>query len=541
MEVNTMINRKNIYLFGLFLMITALPLSKFMMSVAGIILALNWLIDPKVPQKFKTFFRNKAAVIIVSLYLLHVVGLLWTTDFDYALKDLRTKLPILALPVILSSSPALNRKQFHTLLLFFIAANLAGSFFSVHELVTKELTEIRKASIFISHIRFSLDICIAVFSGIYLVIRGAYPLYFRIVILVVIIWLAVFLTLIEAMTGLVILFAVSMAIILVWALICQNRTAKIAVLALLVAIPMVLFFYIYNIYRETLPKEPLNLATLDKFTENGNPYTVDTSNLVLENGYYVGIYIQEDELRDAWNARSKYDFDGNDSLGNELKYTLFRFLTSKGLRKDSRGLRQLSDKEVNAVEKGIADVDRMKESSVKTRIKVIFWEFQMYFKKNEFSGHSVTQRIEFWHASLRLIAKHFWFGVGTGDIKNAFAKEYDEMNSSLAPEVRWRSHNQYLSIFVAFGLAGFLIFLFVLFAPAYYSGMYKDYFYMVFMGVLLLSMLTEDTIESQAGVTFYAFFTSFFLFARSAPESLFRNNKETERFLDNKTRRNDEA
>jgi hypothetical protein len=37
-------------------------------------------------------------------------------------------------------------------------------------------------------------------------------------------------------------------------------------------------------------------------------------------------------------------------------------------------------------------------------------------------------------------------------------------------------------------------------------------------------MLTEDTLEDQAGVTFYAFFTSFFLFAREAPEIFFNDN-----------------
>jgi hypothetical protein len=34
----------------------------------------------------------------------------------------------------------------------------------------------------------------------------------------------------------------------------------------------------------------------------------------------------------------------------------------------------------------------------------------------------------------------------------------------------------------------------------------------------MLSMITEDTIESQAGATFFAFFMAFFLFARNADE-----------------------
>lgn len=40
----------------------------------------------------------------------------------------------------------------------------------------------------------------------------------------------------------------------------------------------------------------------------------------------------------------------------------------------------------------------------------------------------------------------------------------------------------------------------------------KQGVFLYFLLILLLSMLTEDTIESQAGVTFAAFFYSFLLF-----------------------------
>ena len=42
---------------------------------------------------------------------------------------------------------------------------------------------------------------------------------------------------------------------------------------------------------------------------------------------------------------------------------------------------------------------------------------------------------------------------------------------------------------------------------------YKNFFYLIFWLIFMISMTTEDTIESQEGVTFYAFFTSFLLFA----------------------------
>ena len=521
MDLPKIINRKNIYFFGLFLMVVALPLSKFLMSVAQLGIVSFWLIDPAILQKFKAFFKNRAAVIVVSLFLLHVIGLLWTTDFDYAIKDLRTKIPILALPVIISTSPKLSRKQFHLLMVIFLAANVIGSFFSMHELLTKDLTEIRKVSIFISHIRFGLNICVAIFAGVFLVIKGDCPNYIKAMLVLAISWLLVFLVIIESMTGLMVVFIVAIILVVIWVFKQKNLTARLALIAVLIVVPIVLFVYIRSIYLETLPKEELNLSTLDKKTDRGNIYYIDTNNLIVENGYYVGIYIQNEELREAWNERSRYDFDGHDSIGQVLKYTLYRFLTSKGLRKDYNGVQKLSNEEIWAVEKGIANIDQMVESSIRTRIKTIFWEFRVYFKQGHFSGHSVTQRIEFWHASLRIIDKHFWFGTGTGDIDNAFRVEYDEMKTSLSQKVRWRSHNQYLSIFVAFGVTGFILFIYVLFAPALITKMYRDYFYAVFMMILLLSMLTEDTLESQAGVTFYAFLTSFFLFARTGPEPLF--------------------
>ena len=117
------------YITGIILMIIFLPHSKFMLSLAQFIIAGAWILERFNFRKFmeyihqnpwrkiipviipyslylvfssivsgiRLFIRNKPALIFGSIYLLHVAGLLYTTDFDYALKDLRTKLPILIL------------------------------------------------------------------------------------------------------------------------------------------------------------------------------------------------------------------------------------------------------------------------------------------------------------------------------------------------------------------------------------------------------------------------------------------------------------
>jgi hypothetical protein len=525
MVLSDIINRKNIYFFGLALLIASIPLSRYVMSMAQLLLTANWLFDPKIVEKFRAFFRNKAAVIVVSLFLLHIIGLLWTSDFDYAVKDLRTKVPILALPIIISTSPLLSRRSFHYFILLFIAANVAGSLFSIHALLTKEIVEIRLISLFISHIRFSLNICIAIFSGGYLIfIEKDYPVSVKILIFAAIIWLVIFLTIMEAVTGIVILVSISALLLILLVFYLKKPVFKISLILILILITASSLIYVEQLYREILPKEKLSAENLDKFSKRGNPYLHDTTLQVPENGHWVYLYVQNDELREVWSQRSSLDFDSLDKKGNPLRFTIYRYLTSKGLRKDAEGLELLSQDEIHAIENSVANVDDLAKSSLSKRIKAILWEVQVYRSSGFISGHSVTQRLEFWKAGEQIIRKNFLLGTGTGDIVQAFDSEYREMNSTLKPQFRWRSHNQYISMLATFGIFGLLWFLAVLFVPGFLSGMNKDYFYFIFLCVLLLSMLTEDTLEDQAGVTFYAFFTSFFLFAREAPEIFFNDN-----------------
>ena len=58
---------RNIYIFALIVLVAGLPMSKFLMSVAEIILACNWLLEGNLKNKFIIFWKNKTALIISSL------------------------------------------------------------------------------------------------------------------------------------------------------------------------------------------------------------------------------------------------------------------------------------------------------------------------------------------------------------------------------------------------------------------------------------------------------------------------------------------
>ncbi|QQR96106.1 MAG: hypothetical protein IPJ93_05450 [Bacteroidota bacterium] len=84
----------------------------------------------------------------------------------------------------------------------------------------------------------------------------------------------------------------------------------------------------------------------------------------------------------------------------------------------------------------------------------------------------------------------------------------------LDAKFRLRSHNQFLAVAVALGIPALLLFIVMLFYPVFqfqYSG---SFLYLTFWITAFLSMLTEDTLETQAGVSFFIFFNCLFLFLK---------------------------
>ncbi len=464
----------------------------------------------------RKFFRkeNLPAIVFFSLYLLHVLGLLFTVDFDYALKDLRVKLPLLVMPVLFTVTESLDRRKFNIIMLFFSASVIVGTFISTYILFTQDVDNVRDISVFISHIRFGLLISIAIFTLAYFAAKKSdFPRWARWVFMGFALWLVLYLLLSASITGLVVLLVSLFVVAIHYTLKKKNIYSRIATVTLLLT-PMVIFLYIMGVVADVYKVHRVDFSTLEKRTPLGGIYWHDTTNLQTENGYYVWIYIATDEMRKAWNERSEYEFDGKDNKGQDLKFTLIRYLTSKGLRKDGMGVRALAPSDIALVEDGEASAHYHERGVFYVRLYKTTWEIQQYLLTGNPSGHSAMQRIEYWKTSWMIIRQHLLTGVGTGDMNIAFARQYEMMDSPLQPEFRWRSHNQFLSITVGFGLIGFIWFWIVLLYPPLKTQRMTDYFYLVFFVIMMVSMISEDTIETQAGVTIFAFFTSLFLFGK---------------------------
>ena len=497
------------------MMAASLTLSPFMMSVSQFFLLAVWLFmgDP-VREKLRRLFHNPIAWVVLSVYLMHLVGLLYTSNFGYAFLDLKLKLPLVVFPLLLASIRPLEPRTLDLVLLLYVAAVFFATCISFSLYLRHDYNDLRDISPIISHIRFCLNIVLVMgIIGYYLFTRRSHWLE-KVLQAVLLGWFAWQLYLFESISGYLAFVGLAVAtLVYVYFNKVKRRGWRIGGALVLIAVPLLACLWLHHTVADMLRVKPVALDTLDKKTAQGNEYWHDTVCFPVENGQYVGLYFCQTEMREAWNRRSELDYDGTTHNGENLEATLARYLTSKGLRKDAEGVAALTDQDLRNVEHGVANYVNWSHPGLYARLASTLFEYSQYRRLNNPNGGSLSQRIEYTRASFHLIRQHPFFGVGTGDLADAYQRAYDELHSPLAPEYRHKAHNQYLAIAVAFGLVGLAVFGLSLLLPYLTGRRHRSYLYTIFLVIALLSMLPEDTLETQAGASWFAFFNSLFIFA----------------------------
>lgn len=164
----------------------------------------------------------------------------------------------------------------------------------------------------------------------------------------------------------------------------------------------------------------------------------------------------------------------------------------------------LSDSDIAAIEQGVANPVYLQRSPRKL-FYVLFYERESRRCFHSVNDFSMLQRYELWGNAYRVFLQHPLFGVGTGDVPSS-CQQLMEANHSPLAESGMHPHNQYLNLLVAFGAIGFLIIL-AAFVYALRPLLRRDSRHIIFLAfliILLISFLTEDTLETLAGITFAA-------------------------------------
>jgi len=502
------VSHRNLYLLGLVGIMCGLAWSHALLSIGQFVLLGNALLELDFKLKWKRLKSQPLFWVLIGLFLLHLLSILWSTNLDYWFKDLRNKLPLIVLPLIIASSKPIQKQEWSLLIKVYLLTLFILSGFSLNRLLSDAFLDKRELAINISHIRYGLNICF----GIVLLAYSNINLkpWLR---LTLALWFLICLFIFQLYTGLIIALLIMVLSIVRYFFIKKRLIPRLLILFSFLAIIVASIFWLKSVYSTYAAEVPTSYDQELPKKQNiiGSRFYHKMDDKQSTNGVYIWRYIAYKELYKAWNKRSKIDVKGKDKKGQSIASTLIRYLSSKGLTKDSLGVSKLSERDIKAIEEGVANYKYLDQNKVENRIHDVWYEIEMYRDHGYASGYSMVMRWIYWKTAFKIISKNIWFGVGSGDVNDLFLAQYVADESSLEMEYRRRSHNQYLAIWVGLGLFGLLYFLFSLIFPLWHIPKGRDVIYVAFFAIACLSFLTEDTLETQAGVTFFAAFNSLIL------------------------------
>lgn len=144
--------------------------------------------------------------------------------------------------------------------------------------------------------------------------------------------------------------------------------------------------------------------------------------------------------------------------------------------------------------------------------------------KNDLSktvaGENDDTRLARWNVSLQLIGRAPLIGYGAGSEIGLLQDNFFNKKLYSSYLNRLNTHNEYLSFLLKSGAVGLLIYLATIAFGFTISVRYKDLFFFTFMVLVAFVSMSENLLDVDKGIIFYAFFFSFFTFSNKEPKAL---------------------
>jgi hypothetical protein len=516
--------RDNLFFLFAVILAVSFPFSESMISIAAGYLVLQLFFTADLKRKINVVKNDRSLWALIAVFFIYLVGCLFCRDWDTGLYELKKTVFWFFIPLGVALSRRLSETKFWQLLFAFILFVSFSTLIATYKIINQEafhITDIRDAS-YVSHISFSFQIILSVFVLWYGIV--ARPVIFNrvkpLVLLLWSCWLVFFLILQKSLLG-IISFYGSGLFFVIW-LIGVSKSIKLKrwLRVSTVLIFFLPFFYVgyvaldFYTIKDELPLVPIK-------TSLGNNYSFDKNNKQKENGHYVYWFLCKKEIELVWNKRSVVGLHEKDATGYPIYDTLIRYMTSKDLRKDAQGIAALSDQDIENIQNGISNsifVD--KKYSLYPRIYQTVWEIDKYHRTGNPNNQSLSQRFEYMKAAFYIVRHNFW-GIGTGNYKQEYAKAYKKIHTRLNPEFRFHVHNQYLSYLVNFGFVGLVLVFGLVFYSIYYKKQFRNVLLILLLLIILISNLGEAILETHVGLSFFVFFHSLFLW--HSPKELSRS------------------
>ena len=509
---------ERIYFILLLCMALSFSFSRFYLRTFEIILVALFVLSGNYREKWFSLKKNKALMVLPSLFFLYLIGLIYAVDLGEGIKYLRVIMPWLGLPVIIGAYSGFSRKQLHLLLRVFVLGVLIHtllSYLSYLGLPLWEVKNYRELNLFINTHRFVLTIVLSVIFTAYLtkstwtslstIQKTGY--------LILLFWLVYFLVFSKILTGILVLLAITAGYGIFVLLSYRNIYVRLVSLLVLIVLTGFIGKRLYVIYNDFWGVPDVQTMDLPEKTEQGNSYAHDLNSKELENGYYVNLFVCEKELRKEWNERSDKDYNSSIGYYGKLSIVIKRYLTSRGLTKDSVGISKLTRGEIDAIENGVVN-HKFQPLDFTDRLYLVAKEIHQYQIKEKPLG-PFTARLYAMKLGFEMFKQKPLLGYGTHSLNTLFEEHYEQTEKEGRLFVP--SHNQYLRYLIELGILGLLWFLIALFYPFLRVKGYRYFLFNGMMAYYLLASTMNNTFSAQLALTiFVTFYSVFFVYFNTA-------------------------
>lgn len=444
--MQSLIRPKQIYFYLLLLCSIGIGLQVVFYKIAIIGLLLQWIISAGFKHKMIKLRENILAVGMIALYFLYALSLLWSDNIEFALSDLFLKSPILILPLIIASQERLTKKQISQILLSFALSSLFLNFFCLIDACISymQTSEINE---FFYH-KFTVNMHSA-YQAMYTCFSIAVFIYLRLKQ--------------KYISNLIMLVAVFLQLTFILVL-----SSRMQLLVIMVLIPITILPIYYR-------KSKLFL---------GITYVV----LI----FLFGKFIMS--MPSALNYRFKQTVSHVKNIGVHADNSDPRkFIWSEALIviKDNwligTGVGDVKDELIERYSQVIS------QSSIsESLIDSIVGQIEQNTKTTNYLRQKAKLNNKSYQEQLYAYAK------------NSLKRKKSRYRTSF--DRGYNFHNQYLQIFGAIGIFGFLLIMWLLLAPFFKSLKNQNYLLASFIFIVGSSLLTESMLERQAGVIFVIFF-----------------------------------
>lgn len=107
------------YIFAYMVLIFLIPF-KACLSVAIILLAISVFFSQPLKGSINNLKSRKGLILLISTYFIYLIGLIYTENISFGMREIEYKLSLLIMPIIIGATPSLHKERMNKLLATFV-------------------------------------------------------------------------------------------------------------------------------------------------------------------------------------------------------------------------------------------------------------------------------------------------------------------------------------------------------------------------------------------------------------------------------------